>query len=130
MVAELARLELSAHVSLVEQCLLRPWPGNVRELLAELRVGGAGARIPRRACWAASRGDRRQRVLGDAATEEEPAKKVMPQTVDDEWRDRIEDALRANDGKVAAAARALGLHRNQLRRLIARHGIAVKADDD
>src|SRR4051812_137448 len=24
-----------AHVSLVEQCLLRPWPGNVRELLAE-----------------------------------------------------------------------------------------------
>jgi transcriptional regulator of acetoin/glycerol metabolism len=25
-----------AHVSLVEQCLLRPWPGNVRELLAEI----------------------------------------------------------------------------------------------
>ena len=48
----------------------------------------------------------------------------MPQ-VDDEWRQRIEDALRANGGNVAAAARALGLHRTQLRRLIERHGIAV-----
>ena len=34
--AELGKLSpsLIAHVSLVEQCLLRPWPGNVRELLA------------------------------------------------------------------------------------------------
>ena len=35
----------------------------------------------------------------------------------------------ANGGKVAAAARALGLHRNQLRRLIDKHGIAVDPDD-
>jgi transcriptional regulator with GAF, ATPase, and Fis domain len=51
-----------------------------------------------------------------------------------EWRQRIEDALRANAGNVAATARALGLHRTQLRRLVERHGIAldaiVKHDDD
>ncbi|HWU86341.1 MAG TPA: sigma 54-interacting transcriptional regulator, partial [Kofleriaceae bacterium] len=32
------------HVSLVEQCLLRPWPGNVRELLTELRTVAQAAR--------------------------------------------------------------------------------------
>jgi transcriptional regulator with GAF, ATPase, and Fis domain len=53
----------------------------------------------------------------------------MPQTVDDEWRARIEAALRANAGKVAAAARSLGLHRYQLRRLLERHGIEVAEDD-
>ena len=128
-VAELARLELTAHASLVEQCLLRPWPGNVRELLAELRVAAQGAHPETRVLGrhlSTSAGS----VFADEGGAAEPAKKVMPQTVDDEWRDRIENALRANDGKVAAAARALGLHRNQLRRLIARHGIAVKSDDD
>jgi transcriptional regulator with GAF, ATPase, and Fis domain len=60
---------------------------------------------------------------------DEPAKR-MPQIVDDEWRARIEAALLANGGKVAAAARALGLHRNQLRRLIDKHGIAVAGEPD
>jgi transcriptional regulator with GAF, ATPase, and Fis domain len=48
----------------------------------------------------------------------------MPQ-VDDEWRRRIEEALRANNGNVAGAARALGLHRTQLRRLLERHNIVT-----
>jgi len=48
-------------------------------------------------------------------------------TADDRRARRIEAALRANDGKVAAAARALGLHRTQLRRL---HDIAIKPDDE
>ena len=30
--------EASAHVTLVEECLLRPWPGNVRELFAEIQA--------------------------------------------------------------------------------------------
>ena len=34
---------LAPHVSLVEQCLLRPWPGNVRELIAELRAAAQAA---------------------------------------------------------------------------------------
>jgi transcriptional regulator with GAF, ATPase, and Fis domain len=51
-----------------------------------------------------------------------------------EWRRRIDEALRANAGNVAATARTLGLHRTQLRRLLERYGIAVDAvaggDDD
>ena len=131
-VAELGRLSLTAHASLVEQCLLRPWPGNVRELLAELRVAAQHAHPEERVLGrhlAAAAGS----MFSSGATpvpEAEPARRVMPQTIDDEWRVRIETALRANDGKVAAAARALGLHRTQLRRLIERHGIAVKSDDD
>ncbi len=130
-VAELSRLALSAHVSLVEQCLLRPWPGNVRELLAELRVAAQGAYPETRVLGrhlAASAGS--VFSAAGAPPADEPVRKVMPQTVDDEWRERIETALRANDGKVAAAARSLGLHRTQLRRLIERHGIAVKPDDE
>ena len=42
-----------------------------------------------------------------------PPKKEMPS------RDVIEDALRKNEGRVASAARDLGLHRNQLRRWLA-----------
>jgi transcriptional regulator with GAF, ATPase, and Fis domain len=62
---------------------------------------------------------------GDAP---EPVKRAPP-VVDDDGRKRIEEALRANAGNVTATARALGLHRNQLRRLIERHGIAVSDDD-
>jgi transcriptional regulator with GAF, ATPase, and Fis domain len=54
-----------------------------------------------------------------------PARKERMPPVDDEQRRRIEEALRANGGNVAAAARALGLHRTQLRRLLERHGILL-----
>src|SRR5262249_17974413 len=50
----------------------------------------------------------------------------VPQ-VDADWRRRIEESLRLHTGNVAATARALGLHRTQLRRLIDRHGIIVDA---
>jgi transcriptional regulator with GAF, ATPase, and Fis domain len=39
-------------------------------------------------------------------------------------RKRLEEALRQHDGNVAATARALGMHRTQLRRLLQRHGLA------
>jgi DNA-binding NtrC family response regulator len=131
----------SAHVSLIEQCLLRPWPGNVRELLAEVRTAAqaayaAGTRVEARHL-AATAGS----VFGGAMPEaravppDEPSSppsdgpsKRMPQ-MDLEWRRRIEDALRASAGNIAATARALGLHRTQLRRLLERHGIAVPGGD-
>ena len=37
-------------------------------------------------------------------------------------RDTIEAALRAANGRVATAARNLGVHRNQLRRWLDEHG--------
>jgi DNA-binding NtrC family response regulator len=126
-VRDLEAASLAPHVSLVEQCLLRAWPGNVRELLAELRTAAqAAAKDGDRVTaqhLAASAGSAFERATA------EPAKK-MPQVVDDDGRKRIEDALRANAGNVTATARALGLHRNQLRRLIERHGIAVGDLDD
>ncbi|MFT3698881.1 MAG: sigma 54-interacting transcriptional regulator [Kofleriaceae bacterium] len=127
---ELARLGATAHTSLIEQCLLRPWPGNVRELLAELRTA-AGAAYPETRVLGRHLAETAGNMFSTTApvATPEPMKR-MPQTVDDEWRTRIENALRANDGKVAAAARALGLHRTQLRRLIERHGIAITDDSE
>ena len=150
---ELARLSprAVAHVSLVEQCLLRPWPGNVRELLVEVRTAAQsmlrdGNRVE--ACHlAATAGmlfgapahEERAAAPGSlppaAPTETPREDRRKPTQRDDlEWRGRIEEALRANAGNVAATARMLGLHRTQLRRLIARTGITADAftdpDDD
>lgn len=127
--AELARLGATAHASLIEQCLLRPWPGNVRELLAELRTA-AGAAYPETRVLGRHLAATAGALFGAAPVAVAEPMKRMPQTVDDEWRTRIENALRANDGKVAAAARALGLHRTQLRRLIERHAITTADDSE
>jgi DNA-binding NtrC family response regulator len=147
---------LTAHVSLVEQCLLRPWPGNVRELLGELRSAALaaladGGRVEARHLPASAGSIFGSGAAGGtggalgapapppapppaAATDphaappspSEAPRKRTPQ-VDEQWRRRIEDALRANAGNIAATARALGLHRTQLRRLVERHGIAIPA---
>jgi DNA-binding NtrC family response regulator len=42
-------------------------------------------------------------------------------------REEIEGALRANDGRVASAARALGMHRNQLRRWLTTNQVEPRA---
>jgi transcriptional regulator with GAF, ATPase, and Fis domain len=130
----------TAHVSLVEQCLLRPWPGNVRELLTEVHAAAHaaladGGRVEARHL-AATAGS----VFGGAMPDARPAPPERPTPVppgpapldgprrrpprdDAEWRQRIEESLRANAGNVAGTARALGLHRTQLRRLLERYGI-------
>jgi DNA-binding NtrC family response regulator len=139
--AELAKLSPppTAHVSLLEQCLLRPWPGNVRELLAELRTAAQAAladgnRVMARHLSASAgsmfspAGDHPESP--DSPEPPGPPRKRAPQVIDDTWRQRIEDALRANAGNVAATARTLGLHRNQLRRLVERHGITVADLDE
>ncbi len=113
---------LRAHPLLVEGCLLRPWPGNVRELRAAVQSAARRAR---------SAG--RERVeLDDLAAD-------VGQVLDDAQdgavvaADRLADrqqvlaALRAEAGNVARAARALGVHRNQLRRWLARQAIDPQA---
>ncbi|HEX7839799.1 MAG TPA: sigma 54-interacting transcriptional regulator [Kofleriaceae bacterium] len=140
---ELAKLSPvpAAHVSLVEQCLLRPWPGNVRELLAEVRTAAQtaiseGHRIEARHLSATAgtlfgdaMPDPRSTPLRGIPTPPATApsdgpRKRMPRD-DAEWRQRIEETLRANAGNVAATARALGLHRTSLRRLLERFVITV-----
>jgi transcriptional regulator with PAS, ATPase and Fis domain len=108
---------LDASVTLIESCALRPWPGNVRELLREIRRAGhaalaAGERVVLPEHLAHDAGA----ALPTSAPppQSEP---VSAASVDDA---AIEQALAEHDGNVTQAARALGLHRNQLRRWLAR----------
>jgi len=149
-VDELARLSpaATAHVSLVEQCLLRPWPGNVRELLAELRAAAQlaqadGHRVTAHhlaatagtVFGASTTGTTAPAAASPAATapasppSDTPADEARRRAARDpvDWALRITESLRIHGGNVAATARALGLHRTQLRRMIAQHGIAVDA---
>ncbi|WP_163992797.1 sigma 54-interacting transcriptional regulator [Pyxidicoccus caerfyrddinensis] len=125
---------LGLHVSLVEECLLRPWPGNVRELRVEVRSAVQAALLG---------GEPRVKALHlspSAGTAFGPAmstpvpmetgsvRREVPSRappLEAEEQARIEEALRQQGGNVAAAARALGMHRTQLRRLLARHGIVA-----
>jgi len=116
---------LTVQSSLVESCLLRPWPGNARELIGEIRRAALAARD----AGAAELGvddieptaglrieSRAPRAPAEPA---EPAARATPAPLPD--RDTIARSLAAEGGNVARTARTLGLHRNQLRRFLARH---------
>jgi transcriptional regulator with PAS, ATPase and Fis domain len=129
----------AAHVSFVEQCLLRPWPGNVRELITAVRIAaqaahGAGDRVTARHLSATAGSAFNEQVpSARPRTQDEPGApptetpRVRSPSDDLAWRQRIAEALRVHDGNVSAAARALGLHRNQLRRFIEKSGNAADA---
>ncbi len=123
---------LSVHVSFHEACLLRAWPGNVRELRVEVRSAVQEALLHEAARIEARHlGPNAGAVFGPppgapsavapSTTEQAPPR---GKPLDEAERSRLEAALRANQGNVAATARALGLHRTQLRRLLERHGLA------
>jgi DNA-binding NtrC family response regulator len=147
---------LGLHVSLVEACLLRPWPGNVRELLVEARSAAQAALMQAASRVEAEHLGPSAGTLFESAPVGEtlsvtglttsaapsaasaarasavPRAKVAPRIapLDAEERSRIEVALRGQDGNVRATARALGMHRTRLRRLIERHGLAPLSDGD
>jgi transcriptional regulator with GAF, ATPase, and Fis domain len=118
------------HVSFIEQCLLRAWPGNVRELLAAVQVaaqaalaGGDRILAEHLAATAGSPFGAAPGAAAAPASGGEPAADAPRKRIsrdDAGWRQRIDDALRASDGNRAVAARALGLHRTQLYRLMKR----------
>lgn len=99
---------LVAQAALVEACLLRPWPGNVRELLAEVRDAAFTARAAGKSMVKLSHLPEGAGLPYAATSDAVPS--VLPP------REEIEAALAACEGKVATAARKLGVHRNQLRR--------------
>jgi transcriptional regulator with PAS, ATPase and Fis domain len=115
---------LIAHVSFIEACLLRPWPGNIRELTMEVRNSAAallaeGGHLLRR--------QHLSETAGVAATEPlEQAPSLGAPREADLQRDAVVAALEKSEGRVATAARELGVHRNQLRRWLEKHGIDPK----
>jgi transcriptional regulator of acetoin/glycerol metabolism len=119
---ELAKVDpkLTAHPGLVEACLLRPWPGNVRELLGEIRRAG-------REALADGRTQVKDRDLAESAGREmEPTRTsapTAPAAPVELTHEAVEAALRKEQGNVTRAARALGLHRNQLRRWITKNAV-------
>ncbi len=120
--------KLAPHAKLVEVCCIRPWPGNVRELRGAVRQAAqkamaTGREIVRADDLAATAG----MPLGSAPGE--PAVERQRPTIGELDKDTVVAALaRANHVK-SAAARALGLHRTQLYRLMDKYGI-VRDDDD
>jgi hypothetical protein len=103
---------LAPSATLIERCALLPWPGNVRELHHELRRAGHAAQQQGVTLV------QPEHLAEDAglALAVEPTV-ARAADIDDA---AIAQALAEHDGNVTRAARALGLHRNQLRRLLAR----------
>ena len=116
-VAELERMDprLTPHALFLEAAALRPWPGNVREFLREVRQSA-------RAVIDAERTVIETEDLSPTAGQALPPEEA-PRTVACLSRTTVEEALRRERGNVTRAARALGLHRSQLRRWITREGI-------
>lgn len=121
---EAAAAGLSVHPRLVETCCARPWPGNLRELLGAVCDAIATAKAAERDSvllddLAAAAGQ----PIGSAADEtnlEKPAT-ASPGEFD---KATVIAALAAARGVVATAAKALGLHRTELHRIMEKLGIA------
>lgn len=123
---ELQRMDpgLVASASLIEECLLRSWPGNIRELQSAVREAARAAlahqvKVVERKWLPENAGKNLQTKPKPAARNEDQRREPS--------REDIEDTLRRAAGNVSRAARALGLHRTQLRRMIERHGIDTKS---
>jgi DNA-binding NtrC family response regulator len=102
----------TAHVSLVEECLLRAWPGNVRELLTEVRA--ATLESPNELVEG-------RHLLTTAGLDIGPRPSDDHAAHDSSRDAEIAAVLRRERGNVSRAAAELGLHRTQLRRWIVRH---------
>jgi DNA-binding NtrC family response regulator len=106
------------QTAFVEAALMRPWPGNVRELLVELKSAVSAAQRDGRGSVRASH------LAATAGLAVSAAARPSAGENEDSWRGitrkRLEEVLAAEGGNVSAAARVLGLHRTQLRRLLDR----------
>jgi hypothetical protein len=114
-------VRLLSH-AFVESCALRAWPGNVRELFGEVkracflaRKEGATALKVSHLSSQAGRAIQASRAPGAAASQ---ATAPGPRTVKDDAE--IARVLAEHHGNVTASAKALGIHRNQLRRWLER----------
>jgi len=114
---------LSAHASLIEAVCLRPWPGNVRELLKEVRRAALEAQAADATVVGEEHLDARAGLPLQRGGNPAP---VVPMAELD--RPALERAIEDAGGNLSAAARALGLHRTQLYRLMKKHGLRTGDD--
>jgi transcriptional regulator with GAF, ATPase, and Fis domain len=120
---------LRAHVSFMEGALLRPWPGNVRELISTVTIAAQLGTIDDDRLKLVHLGERGLELAPPApavAAAPAPASTPAPAPPDvpiDATTSAIYDALRRENGNVTRAARELQVHRNQLRRWLARHEV-------
>jgi transcriptional regulator of acetoin/glycerol metabolism len=105
---ELEARERTAHPKLVETCLMRPWPGNVREILVELALA------VEEADGDVVRAEHLRETAGKASAAKASA--VV-------GREEIVRALEGAGGNISAAARALGMHRTQLKRAMQKYDV-------
>lgn len=127
--------DMAIDVSLVETCLLRGWPGNVRELHAEISAAAltalaAGHKVVSAGHLRKEAGAMMQRGLPspeEASIPTPPQITPLPDDVEQPAkppsRAQVLAVLLAQGFNIAATARELGLHRTQLRRLLARYSI-------
>jgi transcriptional regulator of acetoin/glycerol metabolism len=119
---ELRRVDdrLTASALFVEACALRVWPGNVRELLREAkRAAHVALEMRSPVVEATHLAEDAGKPLPSPSTapgEVAVAVQNAPRPSDEE----IRRVLEAEGGNVRGAARALGMHRNQLRRWLAK----------
>jgi transcriptional regulator with PAS, ATPase and Fis domain len=114
--------KLAPHARLIEGCCIRPWPGNIRELRSAVRQAAndaiaAGRDIVRLEDLSATAGMPLGAVLGEASTE-------RPRSAGDVDKETVIAALARANNVVSVAARALGLYRTQLYRLMEKYGIS------
>jgi len=125
-IARLVQREVAAasrtfapHAKLVEACCTRPWPGNIRELRGAVRqavseASAAGRDVVRLEDLAPTAG----MPLGT----DHVAVALAPMAVAPDKATVVAALERANH-VISVAARALGLHRTQLYRLMEKHKI-------
>jgi DNA-binding NtrC family response regulator len=120
--------QLTAAIGTLEMCALRRWPGNVRELLLEAKHAAHaamadGSQVVRPDHFAPSAGfalTQPSTAPNNTLSSKPPADSVRSASVLDDAA--IAAALAEHGGNVSRAAQALGLHRNQLRRWLAKRG--------
>ena len=127
--AEYAREPLTLLPEAEQFLLQRPWPGNVRELQNVLKravllasgptIAPADLDVPPPAGTATGR-------LGLALPGHLGYNEAKQEMVARFSRSYLEEALRATDGNVTAAAQASGLGRQAFQRLLRRFGLAAE----
>ena len=130
--------QLQAAVATVEACALRHWPGNVRELLTEARRAAhaalaEGSDVLRPDHFSADAGQPLAPTSIDSPQSPQSAQPESSKSASALDDAAIEAALAEHAGNVSRAAKALGLHRNQLRRWVSKHQPTTQppeADDE